>query len=188
MKLIARGRHSYIFLTQRGSIIKRFRPAFEKNFEKEIYFLTKLANYNFVPKIYSYNKNNLEIEMEYIRGQHLLDIIKSKNTLKLVYTIRRCIDICYLLDTLKIQKEEMHRPYKHVFLSGSRIVFIDWERAKETKKPSNLTQFAQFLARDKKLKDLLQIDPEFIKDVCKKYKRNFSKDLVELLKSKINKL
>jgi len=182
MKLIARGKHSFVFLTSRGTILKKFKPNLSKNFEKEVHFLSKLRNFLFVPKLISFDPKKLEIEMEYVKGQSLKDIIKKGETKELLYTINKVLDICFLLDSMKIQKEEMHRPYKHVILSGRRVVLLDWERAKETKKPSNLTQFAQFLLRDKAVSKLLSLDREHLTKLMKEYKETFSRNAFEKVK------
>jgi len=187
MKLIGKGRHSLIFLTERNTVIKRFNPGLQKNFEKEIYFLNKLRDFKFVPKLISYNEKTLEVEMEYISGFSLESLIKNKNIKDLTRVVLKSIDICHFLDKIHVQKEEMHRPLKHVILSD-RVVFIDWERSKETEKPSNLTQFLHFLCRDSRVNNIFNLGADYIQNFCKIYKETYSSELVELLKSKIKQL
>ena len=182
---IDEGWHAEIFLTGKGTVIKKFKKGLEKNFEKEIYFLSKLKNFDFVPKLISYNKENLEIEMEYIDGITFEDFIKiaDKNDIKKV--IIKIIEICFTLDKIHIQKEEMHRPLKHIIIKDNRIVLIDWERAKETNKPKNLTQFFQFLTRNDTLKEKgIDISDE-IKKLIKEYKKSYSNEIYEKIKKYI---
>jgi release factor glutamine methyltransferase len=50
-----------------------------------------------------------------------------------------------VLDEKKINKEEMHNPYKHIIVKDSKATLIDFERTHITKKPHNVTQFCQYL-------------------------------------------
>lgn len=162
---INEGWHSEIFLTNKGTIIKKFKENLRKNYEKEKYFLLKLSNYNFIPRIISWNDNELWIEIEYINCKKFEDIIKEKSLSK--ETVEKILDICYILDKLGIEKEEMNRPYKHIFVCENRIILIDWERAREKKSTSNLTQFIQFLIKEKYIER-----NEILINLLKEYKRS----------------
>ena len=180
---IDKGWHSEIFLTDKGTVIKKFKKNLIKNFEKEVYFLEKLKDFGFVPKIISYDKDNLEIEMEYINCKKLKDFIREKDKEEIKEVLLKILDICYFLDKMKIQKEEMLRPYDHIFICENRIVFIDWERAKEKENPSNLTQFIQFILTDKGLKEKgIELKKEEFINLLKEYKRSYSKDIFEKIK------
>ncbi|MEM4819419.1 MAG: hypothetical protein QXQ91_03840 [Nanopusillaceae archaeon] len=167
MKKIDEGWHAEIFLTERNTIIKKFKKGLEKNYEKEKNFLLELKNYDFVPKIISWDDKEKWIEMEYINGKFLEDLNKEE----IKKYIEKILDICYLLDKLKINKEEMHRPEKHIIILENRIVFIDWERAKKTKKPQNLNQFIQFLIN----KRIINISNELL-NLLKEYKKSYSEE------------
>ncbi|AEA46624.1 hypothetical protein [Archaeoglobus veneficus] len=169
-----RGRHSTVFRVG-DRAIKRFKPGLEVNFRKEVYFLEKLQPYGFVPRLYGYDDRNLEIEMEFIEGQYIRDIdMGSEEGRKIV---ERCFEICYTLDRLGIQKEEMHRPDRHIIVRNGKPYFIDFERAHETSKPSNVTQFAVYVAKR------LGVDFDDIKEVLGKYKLTYAeKDFEEILR------
>lgn len=185
---IDKGWHSEIFLTEKGTVIKKFKKGLEKNFEKEIYFLDKLKDFDFVPKVISYDKENLEIEMEYIDGIKFKDFIKIYDKESIKKVIIKILDICFLLDKMKIQKEEMRRPLKHIIIKDNRVVLIDWERAKEKNKPSNLTQFVQFLIENKMLKEKGLYISEEIKNLLKEYKKFYSVEVFEMIKDYIRKI
>lgn len=85
------------------------------------------------------------IAYEYINGRHLIDVLDEKNKetlfLQLLHQAR-------VLDELRINKEEMHRPYKNVLVDDNLVLYlIDFERAKPTLKPKNVAQVMQFLKR-----------------------------------------
>ncbi|MGB9674783.1 MAG: hypothetical protein ACPLX8_01475 [Nanopusillaceae archaeon] len=177
MKKIDEGWHSEIFLTERNTIIKRFKKGLTKNYEKEKYFLNFLKDYGFVPKIISYDDSNLEIEMEFIDGKKFKDL----NINEKIKYIDRILDILFLLDKLKIEKEEMQRPYEHIIIKENKIYLIDWERARIKDKPSNLTQFIQYLIKER----ILEFKTDLI-DLLKKYKNTYSEEIFYKIKSYIN--
>ena len=57
---------------------------------------------------------------------------------------------CRVLDKLAINKEEMQNPYKHVIV-GKKVSLLDFERARFTSKPHNVTQFMQYVMRNHSL-------------------------------------
>ena len=179
MKKIDEGWHSEIFLTENGTIIKKFRNKLYKNYEKEKYFLDFLSNYGFVPKIISYNDKNLEIEMEYIDGKKFedLDLEEKKKYLDNI------LDILFLLDRLKIEKGEMGRPYQHIIIKDNKIYLIDWERARLKDNPSNLTQFIQYLISDK----IININQDLI-NLLREYKKFYSEEIFNKIKEKIKSI
>ncbi|MFW6378517.1 MAG: hypothetical protein ACOCZV_00680 [Nanoarchaeota archaeon] len=88
------------------------------------------------------------VMMEYIEGKRIGDIFKDDDLdvddLKLV--IRRVLEQLFILDKNNINKQEMTRPYKHIIVKKDLSpVLIDFERAKYSQRPANITQFAQYL-------------------------------------------
>lgn len=102
---------------------------------------------------------------EFIRGSLILDWIESnrsnasENIKKMLVSV---LKQCFKMDKLAINKEEMHRPIKHVIISNNKInknemgsskisndnpVLIDFERCYKTKKPHNVTQFIEFICK-----------------------------------------
>lgn len=85
------------------------------------------------------------IAYEYIDGKHLIDVLNEENKHIL---LPQLIHQAEILDRLKINKEEMHRPYKNVLVDKDlRLYLIDFERAKPTLKPKNKAQVMQFVRR-----------------------------------------
>ena len=157
-----KGRHSEIKL-RNGIVIKKFHPEFRYNFWKELVFLNSLQPFFFVPRLIDHNSARLEIKMEFVRGQHIGEIIENIGANQ----IEKILNICRILDMLGIQKEEMNHPDRHIII-GKRIVFIDFERSVLKDRPSNLTQFVTYLNFKRKI---ICMD-ELIK-MMKPYKMNF---------------
>ncbi len=186
---IGRGWHSTIYLTDRKTVIKAFKKGMVKNFQKELQMLTILKSYDFVPKILNHDSKKLEIEMEYIEGCSLKEFLKTNTNKKQVLNvIKKIFNICYILDRMKIQKEEMINPEKHIIISGDRVVFIDFERAIEKEKPSNLTQFVEYIYRRRNVLKKFGIEisnRDCIINLLKEYKKTYSRKIFEELFYKI---
>ena len=161
-----KGKHSEVYLTSRYAI-KVFRREFIYNFFKEAKFLTLLQPFDFIPRLYCVDFKNLKLVMERVEGERIGNLFReaTKGRKYTVFenVVMKCLDICFLLDSLCIQKEEMHRPDKHIIVQRNRVVLIDFERSHFTKKPSNLSQFVSYLP--------FKIDDE-LKKLIAQYKRN----------------
>ncbi len=165
-KLLKRGRHSVVYLIGKYAI-KVFDEKYRYNFKKEVKFLTLLQPFDFVPKIYYVDTDNQKIVMERIYGEILPNAVSREN-------VKKCLEICFILDMIGIQKEEMSRPEKHILIQGDRVVFIDFERGVLTDKPSNVSQFCAYIK-----KFGFNIPTELIR----RYKKHPRKDLfLEILK------
>lgn len=172
MKL--RGRHSQIFVTG-GVLIKKFSLDLAFNFWKESYFLSLLQPFQFVPRLYSINPEKLEIKMELLNGEYILDFLSSGVDTSDV--LIKCLERCYLLDKLRIRKEEMVHPDRHIIIVNNKPYFIDFERAHFVglnKNAGNLTQFVTYLATRVRKKCLIPEIPKIndLIDILKEYKRN----------------
>lgn len=55
------------------------------------------------------------------------------------------LDQCRTLDTIGIDKAELTRPFKHLLIRRGHPVQIDYDRARESQRPRNVTQACQFL-------------------------------------------
>jgi len=142
----ARGKHSLIYLAEeKGKKIAKkiaINEALKKNINKEAEFLKILNKYDIGPKLLG--KGDGHIIYEFIEGEFIQDWLKnaSKNDKKRIAKI--ILEKCFLMDKLGISKEEMTHPGKHIII-GETVKMIDFERAKKTKKPQNVTQFSQYL-------------------------------------------
>ena len=157
--MILKGKHSTVFV--KGKVARKvFQPEFRLNFWKEARFLAALQPFHFVPRLYAIIPEKLTVEMEFVKGRTIGEVIRAGDGEEIKLTALKTAEVCRTLDLLGIQKEEMNHPVKHVIVGWScgdaeqnseqkypNVKLIDFERAKETGKPSNLTQFVIYLMR-----------------------------------------
>jgi len=85
----------------------------------------------------------------FVEGKVFPKFAEKAGKQKLKKIIRNLFMQCHKLDKLGIDKEEMHRPYKHILVKGNKATLLDFERVHKSKKPKNVTQFIQYLASGK---------------------------------------
>ncbi len=176
---LMRGRHSTVFITG-DTVIKIFPQSLFQNFWKEVKYLSMLQSSGFVPKLYEFNALNLEIKMEYVRGVIIKKWINTADYDEIIDVLRSCMDICRKLDEMRIQKEEMNHPDKHIIVQPGRIVFIDFERAHSSVHPKNVTQFLMYLSKI----GIVRISPDIIEKM-REYKRKLDSRSYMMLKKSI---
>ena len=184
---VLRGRHSVVRVLN-GKVVKAFPPSLTLNFWKEVKYLLTLQPFGFVPKIYRFDPENLEIEMEIIKGVSIAELLEAGSREEVLEVLEKCMDICFKLDKMGIQKCEMNHPDKHIIVSHSRSelrpIFIDFERAYDTKHPKNVTQFAVYIANRVEFLNLRENLTSFI-ELFREYKRKYSYDAYISIKKKI---
>jgi len=111
--------------------------------ENEAKWLEKLNKYDIGPQLLITNKNYFV--HQFIDGDFIVDFIKKSNENTIKKIIKKTFKQLFILDKLKIDKEEMHRPLKHIIINKNKPYLIDFERTHYSKKPKNVTQFCQFL-------------------------------------------
>ncbi len=108
------------------------------------------------------------IAYEFIEGKPLKDALNEENVKDLIYKL---LIQARTLDKLGISKDEMHRPYTNVIVDKrGNVHLIDFERAKYTDKPNNVTQLLQFIMTAAK-RYFPHIEREKLIELAKKYKR-----------------
>ncbi len=177
--MIFRGKHSTVYV-ENGKAIKVFKPRFRYNFWKEVRYLTILQSRKFVPKLFDFDPDRLTIEMEFIDGIFIRDLIERGGG-GVRDVLMKCLDICHRLDRMRIQKEEMNHPGKHILIRDGEVYFIDFERAFDTPNPSNVTQFVAFL---KPVAERFGLRIPSV-DLLREYKRDYSVRVYKKLKAEI---
>ncbi|MDP3989671.1 MAG: methyltransferase [archaeon] len=148
--------------------------------QNEINWLKVLNAKGIGPKLL-FHESNFFI-YEFVDGEEIIPWIKHSNKEDIVVVLKDLIQQCYVLDELKVTKEEMHHPLKHILVrSDHKPVLIDFERCHNTDNPKNITQFLEFLARLNA--DLIvrgiKLDPEIIRSLASEYKDNQSNQIIE---------
>lgn len=111
--------------------------------ENEANWLKKLNKREIGPKLIYANKDYFMYH--FIEGDFILNYIakSSKNQIKKI--LKNILNQMHKLDKLKVDKEEMHHPLKHVLIKNEKACLIDFERAHYSASPKNVTQFCQFI-------------------------------------------
>lgn len=168
MKYLAKGKRSFVFLAKfknKLAVIKKAKLNSQHRINHEADILKLLNKHHIGPRLFS--ASPAELCMEYIKGITIQQFLENKsNKSKTKDIISQILNQCRTLDKLKISKEEMCNPYKHIIItSKSKAVMIDFERAHYSEKPCNVTQFFQYLMKYK----IVSLNPE-LKSALKSYK------------------
>lgn len=139
----------------------------------EIYWLKQLNKINIGPKLLFHNKTYFVYK--FVDGPFILDFLKTAGKPLALKIILNCLDQCYKLDKLHVDKEEMHHPVKHIIIQNNKPVFIDFERTHKVMKPQNVTQFVQFISKLSEVSNL-KINILKLREYSKEYKQRPSKE------------
>ncbi|MBI2650396.1 methyltransferase [Candidatus Woesearchaeota archaeon] len=149
--------------------------------ENEAKWLKKLNKCKIGSKLIFFDKDYLVYE--YIDGDFIIDYVKKSNKHSIKKIIKKIFNELFILDKLKIDKEEMHHPLKHIIISKNKPFLIDFERTHFSQNPKNVTQFCQFLINSQLnqiLKDKkMQISRQKIIQLAKVYKNSQNKENFE---------
>ncbi len=146
--------------------------------QNEIKYLKILNKKKIGPKLLFYN--NDYFAYDFIEGDFISDYFEKSTKSNIKKIIEDVFNQLHVMDKLKIDKEEMHHPYKHVIVDKKHKVFlVDFERCHKTKKPKNVTQFCDYISSrylSSILKDKdIEIDKNKMIELAKIYKKNQSK-------------
>lgn len=113
---------------------------------------------------------------EYVPGAFILDYGKHAGRKDILHVLKDVFLQMRTMDTLKLNKEEMHHPVKHVIITPQgRPVLLDFERCKPARKQHNVTQFCQFLRsgmlQETLTKKGISINKEKISEASAAYKK-----------------
>jgi predicted Ser/Thr protein kinase len=187
-KEIARGHRGIVYLCNykgKKAVRKEEKEGSSaiNRIQNEVFWLKRLNKYKIGPKFY-FSRENYFI-CKFIEGERIIDFLKySKKPNKIILNI---LKQCRVMDKLNVDKKEMRNPYKHIIVKNDKAVLIDFERAKYSLKPQNVTAFFAFLTSNK-INDILKnkkikIEKEKLTDLLKKYKKDYSeKNFTQLIK------
>jgi len=148
VKYFTKGHRGFLFIAKykgKKVVIKTKNPQSKAigRIENEAKWLRKLNKYRIGPKL-------VKVFEDYfiygcIDGDFIIDYIRKSNKNKIRKLINKILNQLLVLDKLKVDKEEMHHPLKHVIVCDNQPYLIDFERMHYSKNPKNVTQFCQFL-------------------------------------------
>jgi release factor glutamine methyltransferase len=191
VKKIAKGHRGLIYtgkLKGRKIVVKKKRPESKAvgRIQNEASWLKKLNKKKIGPKFRFLDKDYFVYD--YVSGQFLPDFLEKASKKNIVRVLASVMKQCFVLDKLKVNKEEMHRPLKHVLVDNKlKVVMLDFERTHETDKPKNLSQFLEFLKRDYVMKLLrkkgFKYNRKQLLNLSRQYKEDISsQNLKEIIK------
>ncbi|MCX6706695.1 MAG: methyltransferase [Candidatus Woesearchaeota archaeon] len=139
---------------------------------RESKVLRLLNKYNIGPRIL-FSGNNFFV-YEFVEGVFIPTLLEKASAKGIKIVLKRVFEQCNLLDRLKLKKEEMQNPYKHVIITkGNKPVLLDFERTRKTIKPHNVTQFCQYVTSgtvQHLVEGRIKIDKEKIRAMAKVYR------------------
>ncbi len=151
--------------------------------ENEINYLKILNAKGIGPKLYFYDKKLTYFVYEYIDGEFFpiwLEHATKKNKSLIKKIIKNVFVQCFRMDKIKVNKEEMHHPYKHIIIDkNKKPIMVDFERCHKSIEPKNVTQFSTYMISDfmvNLLKDKgIKVNKEKMIKAAKAYKKKMSK-------------
>lgn len=146
-KLYARGKRGLVYTFNKNNKIlaikiKNPKSKAEGRIQNEVYFLKILNKYNIGPKLLFHGLDYFCYE--FIEGKDIKQYLKQNKKIPKI-VLNNIMKQCKIMDKLKINKEEMHRPLKNVIIKNNKPILIDFERCRFTERPKNVNQFKQFL-------------------------------------------
>ena len=190
IKKLTKGHRGLIYtgIKNKKIAIKRENPESKAvgRILNEARWLKFLNKYKIGPK-FILHKDNFFIYY-FVPGIFFPEFVEKAKKSDIKKVITSVFEQCFTLDKLKINKEEMHHPYKHIIVNNNKPTLLDFERTHITEKPQNVTQFCQYITSSKLSNTLkkkgLKIDKRKIISLSKKYKKEISKEnLSNILKS-----
>jgi len=154
----AKGHRGLLYLgdyQKKKAVIKTERKDSEAigRVENEINYLKILNEKGIGPKLYFYDKKFTYFVCEHIDGEFFpifLEHSKKKNKNVIKKIIRNIFIQCFRMDKIKVNKEEMHHPFKHIIIEkeSKKPILVDFERCHKTKEPKNVTQFSSYMVSE----------------------------------------
>ena len=117
-------------------------------------------------------------------GHYLVNANKKETKKVMLEVLRQC----RVLDKMKISKQEMTNPYKHVIINNDKVVLLDFERAHYDPEPKNISQFCQYIMRNHELfrKKEIKFSKDSLINLAKAYKNNQTEANYNKIKSFIS--
>jgi release factor glutamine methyltransferase len=194
LKYLTKGKRGFIFTgvyKNKKVAIKIKNPESKAilRINNEVKFLKLLNKKNIGPKLLFSGKDYLIYE--FVDGYFIADYLNIDGKENIKKVLKKIFQQLFVMDELKINKEEMSHPPKHIIINKkNKPILIDFERARYTLKPGNVTQFCDFLI-SKHVSTILKnhkikINNKQIINAAKKYKKkqnknNFNK-IIKLIK------
>ncbi|HLC71891.1 MAG TPA: HemK2/MTQ2 family protein methyltransferase [Candidatus Nanoarchaeia archaeon] len=160
--------------------VQRKESSVENSIQNEVKWL-QVVNQKWIGPKYLFHDDKY-VAYEFVEGILIEEWLKAHEKKEIFSLLKQLLQQCFVLDQLKINKEELHHPFKHIIITAHHYpVMLDFERCSETDKPKNVTQLLEFFCR---LEPLLKskniiFDKEIVRKMAKEYKENNTQDILE---------
>lgn len=149
----------------------------------EAEMLMKVQQVNVAPKLYTHR--DFYVFREYVPAEtctpvskYLTWLLDSSKVIELKAILRGVLETLYKLDIIGVDHTEISRPGGHVFYCADGLKILDWDSARLSSKPVNLTSFTSFLLfrfeRAESLRRILGYEHGKVLYWLKKYKQSYS--------------
>jgi release factor glutamine methyltransferase len=183
IRYFAKGKRGFVFTgnyKNKKVAVKVKRPESKAigRINNEVKFLKILNKKGIGPKLLFCDKDFLAYE--FVEGINISEFLEKTTKKTAIKIIKNVFQQLFTMDKLKINKEEMSHPVKHILIKKNRPVLIDFERAHYALKPGNVTQFCDFLISMYVLAILknnnIKLNKNKIVNAAKQYKKQQNKD------------
>ena len=154
--------------------------------QNEIEYLKLLNPKKIGPSLLFYDTKNFSYFVySYIEGEFFPNFLEHCTNKALIKKVIATVFLqCFRLDRLKIDKEEMHHPFKHILIDRKRKVWlIDFERCHKTRHPKNVTQFSSYMMssfiKGLLLKKKIKVNEKKVIAAAQAYRETISKKNME---------
>jgi HemK-related putative methylase len=157
--------------------VKNPKSEAKESIKNESKVLKTLNKHKIGPRYVAKGHNYLIYD--FVEGEYIKDWLPKNNKAKIQKVFKDILKQCHTLDKLKVNKEEMHHPLKHIIIDKN-IVMIDFERTHKSKSPKNVTQFLQFIRTNTNMLNRrgFNIKKDKILELSQNYKKNHKIDTV----------
>lgn len=160
--------------------VERKESTAENRIENEIRWLQIVNQKGIGPK-YLFHGDNY-VAYEFAEGRFIDEWLQLHDKIEIIKLLKQLLHQCSALDELKINKEELHHPFKHIIITALNYpVLLDFERCTQTEKPKNVTQLLEFFCRLEPVltKKGIIVDKEAVRNLAKEYKGTGSQDILQ---------
>jgi len=157
LTFLAKGKRGKVYIGKLNGEKIAVKVSYRAKIESK--WLRLLNKHKIGPKLIKVQKDKMIYE--FIEGKRIGECLNKE-------IAKKVLKQCRVLDKLKIDKKELVNPYKHILVNKKKVVMIDFERCHKVKKGKNVTQFGEYLMRNK------LVNRKKFTILLKKYKENQS--------------
>ncbi|HLD40243.1 MAG TPA: HemK2/MTQ2 family protein methyltransferase [Candidatus Nanoarchaeia archaeon] len=117
------------------------------------------------------------VAYEFAEGVYIEEWLAQASKENIQAVLKSVFQQCYVMDKLQVNKEEMHHPLKHIIVDQeANATLIDFERCYESEKPHNVTQFADFVGKQRPLlvKKGFKFELKELREAAAEYKEKYA--------------